>query len=188
MRFTNTLKYTIASILIVLMSFSLFSSCLDKNNDFSFADDNPTALENQDIKIAKFLVESTRINIQIVDLTKEVKDKSNNDEVKKIFKNQEASIFRIQNDISKLAEKKLVTIPNFISVVNSTNKKKEIIKETQFVDELMNLLVTEVILFEKIKIEVKDKSIIAFQEQYKPILDEHLEEISSLKVQNYINN
>ena len=61
-------------------------------------------------------------------------------------------------------------------------------KEFTIIDELINLLVTEVILFEKIKIDLTDKTMLAFQEQYKPILDKNLEEISALKVQNFLNN
>ena len=169
-----------------MVFFILSTSCTNKSNDYYLINEQQEELENQDKKIAKFLVESTKINIQIVKLSKQVKDNSASDETKKLFKNQEATIFRIQNDITKIAEKKLITLPLFSSVISSKNI--EVIKDSQFIDELINLMVTEVMLFEKIKINLKDQTILAFQEQYKPILDKNLEEVSTLKVQNYLNN
>lgn len=169
-----------------MIFFILLTSCTNKSKDYYLANQEQEELENQDKKIAKFLVESTKINIQIVKLSKQVKDNSASDETKELFKNQEASTFRIQNDITKIAEKKLITLPLFSSVILSKNE--EVIKDSQFIDELINLMVTEVMLFEKIKIDLTDETIVAFQEQYKPILDKNLEEVSTLKVQNYLNN
>lgn len=182
----KTSKYFTVKMITVMVFFILSTSCTNKSNDYYLINEQQEELENQDKKIAKFLVESTKINIQIVKLSKQVKDNSASDETKKLFKNQEATIFRIQNDITKIAEKKLITLPLFSSVISSKNI--EVIKDSQFIDELINLMVTEVMLFEKIKINLKDQTIVAFQEQYKPILDKNLEEVSTLKVQNYLNN
>lgn len=185
---TKLIKYIITILIIVLLLFSLFSLYLNKTKDYYFFSDVQTQLEKEDEKIAKFLVETTNINIQIIELSKDVKDNSNSIEVKNLFENQEASIFRIQSDISKISEEKLITLPIFSTVIIISNKKKVILKDTQFIDQLMNLLISEVKLFEKIKSNVNDQTILAFQEQYKPILEEHLEEVSSMKVQNYTNN
>ena len=182
----KTIKEFTVSVITVMVSSILFSSCKNKTNDYYLVKNVQEELENQDKKIAKFLVETTKINIQIVKLTKEVKDNSASKEIKELLNNQEASIFRIQNEITKISENKLITLPIFSSVI--ITKNKEVIKDSQFIDELINLLVTEVILFEKIKIDLTDKTMLAFQEQYKPILDKNLEEISALKVQNFLNN
>lgn len=182
----KTIKKFTVSVITVMVSSILFSSCKNKTNDYYLVKNVQEELENQDKKIAKFLVETTKINIQIVKLTKEVKDNSASKEIKELLNNQEASIFRIQNEITKISENKLITLPIFSSVI--ITKNKEVIKDSQFIDELINLLVTEVILFEKIKIDLTDKTMLAFQEQYKPILDKNLEEISALKVQNFLNN
>ena len=182
----KTIKKFTVSVITVMVSSILFSSCKNKTNDYYLVKNVQEELENQDKKIAKFLVETTKINIQIVKLTKEVKDNSASKEIKELLNNQEASIFRIQNEITKISENKLITLPIFSSVI--ITKNKEVIKDSQFIDELINLLVTEVILFEKIKINLTDKTMLAFQEQYKPILDKNLEEISALKVQNFLNN
>ena len=182
----KTIKKFTVSVITVMVSYILFSSCKNKTNDYYLVKNVQEELENQDKKIAKFLVETTKINIQIVKLTKEVKDNSASKEIKELLNNQEASIFRIQNEITKISENKLITLPIFSSVI--ITKNKEVIKYSQFIDELINLLVTEVILFEKIKIDLTDKTMLAFQEQYKPILDKNLEEISALKVQNFLNN
>ncbi len=186
MTFNKNNKYFTVRTISVMIFFILQTSCTNKSKNYYLTNQEQEELENQDKKIAKFLVESTKINIQIVKLSKQVKDNSASDETKELFKNQEASTFRIQNDITKIAEKKLITLPLFSSVILSKNEK--VIKDSQFIDELINLMVTEVMLFEKIKIDLTDETIVAFQEQYKPILDKNLEEVSTLKVQNYLNN
>lgn len=181
-------KFRIITVILLIAFLCLIQSCKFNNNSNFLIAESQTELEYQDEKIAKFLVETTKINIQIIELSNVVKDNSNNEELKKLFKIQEGSIFRIQNDIKKISEEKLVTLPFFSSVVNTINKKQNIVKDNEFIDELMNLLVNEVLLFEKIKLDVKDPTILSFQKQYKPILDGHLELISSMKVENYSYN
>ena len=181
-------KFRIITVVLLVAFLCLIESCKYKNNSNFLTPDSQRNLEYQDEKIAKFLVETTNINIQIIELSSTVENNSNNEELKKLFKIQEGSIFRIQNDIKKISEDKLVTLPFFSGVVKTINKKQIIVKDNEYIDELMNLLVNEVLLFEKIKLDVKDRAILSFQEQYKPVLDGHLELISAMKVENYSYN
>lgn len=164
---------------IITLSIVLFTSC-----NFSKKNDAKSVISDIDIEersVASFLVKATEINSSIIKLSKLAEFNSKSVEVKDAFAEQIKITMTIQKKIKMISEEKFVTTP----LLNSRFDIKYTNDEA-LLDSLLNELILEIMLFEKITDTSNDSKIFELKNEFLPKLNYQSQKISSLKIKSKI--
>ncbi len=166
------------SIFIISISVLLFLSCnFSKKTDSHFVVPD---IESEDREIAAFLVNTTETNSVIVELYKISQSSSKAIDVKDIFSEQIKLTSEIQSRIKQISEERFVTIP-----LTYKNTKIKYSNDVELLDLLINQLVVQINLFEKID-KTNDAKILELKNEFLPKLNFQSQKVSTLRVKKIV--
>ena len=180
-RSTVTFFFSLVGILFIVTT---YSSCRFFNNTIN----DPSIKElvdTEEQQIARFLVGVTNINFKIIELSQFAQQENVPNELKNFFTIQENKVIEIQKHINKIAANKLVTLPQY----NENNNTLHYFDSDSLTltKKLIEKLEAEIVLFNKVKVQTKNKykEISSFQIKYLPEIVTMLEETKTFNVQLY---
>lgn len=162
------------SVLILLFISITLTTCKFPENS---SKEKITSFDNEQEKIAAFLVKSTEINLQIMYLCKTIESNSKAVKIKDAFQNQMQLTSEIHNKIKTISESKLVNIP-----LLDKNLKLHYSNDSDVQNLLLNELNKQIIQFERINDSTNDYEILSLKSEFLPKLISQSEKINSLKI------
>ena len=178
----NNLVTLILSLVVIAFILTTYSSCRFFNNTIPEVNIKQIT-DTEEQQIARFLVKITNINFKIIELSQYAQEENISSDINNFFNIQENKITEIQKKISKIAINKLVTLPQYN--VNSNTLYYFNTSGMNLTGKLTEELNKEIVLFEKIKIQTKDREITSFHTKYLLEIKAILEETSTFNVQLY---
>ena len=183
------LKMRKAKLLALSLLIFAVASCDDfKNHELSLLgfekiDANKKSQE-------QFLVRLSELNLEIIELGNYIQKNSKTNFIQSLVSKEVQFSTQMQREIIAIANRELITIPSTQAKLKykfSKNSKFNNQIELDYLNQILNKILFQLVLIEKTKTETLDIDVQKFKKQYSQQLNDNARVISDLITQNITN-